>query len=92
VWGARVGEVEINSTKGLTGHCLGAASLVEAIATVGQLRHGFVHPNANLEEPIDGECRFAGPSATQRPLRHALSNAFGFGGINACVVLGEART
>lgn len=92
VWGARVGEVEINSTKGLTGHCLGAAGLVEAIATVGQLRHGFVHPNANLEAPIDGECRFSGASAIARPLRHALSNSFGFGGINACVVLGEART
>ncbi|QPM79761.1 beta-ketoacyl synthase N-terminal-like domain-containing protein [Myxococcus xanthus] len=92
VWGEEVAKVDINSTKGLVGHCLSAAGLVEVIATVSQMRHGFVHPNANLEEPIDGQCLFVGGSARRRELRHAVSNSFGFGGINSCVVVGEART
>lgn len=92
VWGEGICEVDINSTKGWAGHCLGAAGLVEAIATVSQLQHGFVHPNANLEDPIDGRFRLAGASARSRELRRAISNSFGFGGINSCIVVGDARS
>jgi malonyl-ACP decarboxylase len=92
VWGEGISEVDINSTKGWVGHCLGAAGLVEAIATVSQLRHGFVHPNANLEDPIDRRFRLAGASARSRDLRRAISNSFGFGGINSCIVVGDARS
>ncbi len=83
----RVGEVWINATKELTGHCLWAAGVVEAAATLIQLRGGFLHPNPNLDEPIDGECRFVGPETRQAACTTALSNSFGFGGINTSVVL-----
>ncbi len=74
----------INSTKSLTGHCLSSAGAVEAIATIVQMREGFVHPNLNLEKPIAG-CRFCGPAAAPCRIDAALSNSFGFGGINTCV-------
>ena len=80
----------VNSTKGLVGHCLCAAGVVEAVATVVQLRGGFVHPNANLDEPIDADCRFAGPVAQPAEFDHALSNGFGFGGFNTAVLFGRA--
>jgi malonyl-ACP decarboxylase len=89
VLGEHVSRAWINSTKSLTGHCLWAAGVVEAIASVVQLRDGFVHPNLNLEEPIDSQCRFAGAHEVAAPLEVALSNSFGFGGINSCVVFGN---
>lgn len=77
----------INATKGLTGHCLSAAGVVEAVATVVQMRGGFVHPNLGLERPIDAELRFVGPRSEAAEIRCALSNSFGFGGFNSSVVL-----
>lgn len=77
----------VNATKSLTGHCLGAAGVVEAVATVAQLQGGFVHPNPGLDEPIDPECRFVGARATPAAIPFALSNSFGFGGINTSIVL-----
>ncbi|GGP51624.1 beta-ketoacyl synthase N-terminal-like domain-containing protein [Saccharothrix coeruleofusca] len=76
----------VNSTKGLTGHCLTAAGVVEAVAAVVQLDGGFAHPNANLDHPIDPEVRFAGPVARSMPVEVALSSSFGFGGFNSAVV------
>ncbi|MFD3478748.1 beta-ketoacyl synthase N-terminal-like domain-containing protein [Streptomyces sp. NPDC058695] len=76
----------VNSTKPLTGHCLTAAGLVEAVAAIAQLRAGAVHPNPNLEHPAAG-LPLAGRTAERRPLRTALSNSFAFGGINASVVI-----
>lgn len=76
----------VNSTKGLTGHCLASAGVVEAVATVAQLTGGFVHPNANLTRPLDDRVRFVGADAEPARLRWALSNGFGFGGINSAVV------
>jgi malonyl-ACP decarboxylase len=83
----RVGDVWINATKALTGHCLWAAGAVEAAATLIQLREGFLHPNPNLDEPIDGACRFVGPKTQPAACTTALSNSFGFGGFNTSVVL-----
>ncbi|MDQ1350637.1 MAG: malonyl-ACP decarboxylase [Acidobacteriota bacterium] len=77
----------INSTKGLTGHCLTAAGVVEAIAVVIQLQQGFLHPNKNLENPIDSECRFCPPESTLVSIRRAMSNSFGFGGIDTSIIL-----
>lgn len=92
VFGSRLANVPVNATKGLTGHCLTAAGVVEAAATLVQMRDGFVHPNANLENPIDPECRFVGRAAEPRSVRVALSNSFGFGGINTAIVIErEAR-
>jgi malonyl-ACP decarboxylase len=77
----------LNSSKGLTGHCLYAAGVIEAIATVLQMRHGFVHPNKNLNAPIDVELCFTGDTAKPAEIPAALSNSFGFGGINTAIVL-----
>ncbi|MFE7323788.1 beta-ketoacyl synthase N-terminal-like domain-containing protein [Streptomyces sp. NPDC057565] len=80
----------VNATKALTGHCLSAAGVVEAVATVIQLRDSFVHPTVGLTSPVDASHRFVGPTAKGVPLRHALSNSFGFGGISTSVVFGAA--
>ncbi|XVQ82877.1 beta-ketoacyl synthase N-terminal-like domain-containing protein [Microbispora siamensis] len=77
----------VNSTKALTGHCLAAAGVVEAVATVVQMRGGFVHPNPGLEHPADRGLRFAPATGGVRAdIGVALSNGFGFGGFNGSVV------
>lgn len=92
VFGEHTGDVWVNATKALIGHCLGAASAIEAVAAVQQMRYGFIHPNANLKEPIPqaAPLRLAPATAVEARPRLVLSNAFGFGGINTSVVLGEA--
>ncbi|HEY4457174.1 MAG TPA: beta-ketoacyl synthase N-terminal-like domain-containing protein [Pseudonocardiaceae bacterium] len=81
----------LNATKALTGHCLGAAGVVEAVATVIQLRGGFAHPNPGLTDPIEPGWRFAGAECVLARPRVALSNSFGFGGFNASAVFREPR-
>lgn len=81
----------LNATKALTGHCLGAAGVLEAAASVIQIRGEFVHPNPELDDPIDRECRFAGAVAVHGTIPFALSNSFGFGGINTTIVFGDPR-
>lgn len=87
VFKEETGRIWLNSTKGLTGHCLFSAGVVEAIASILQIRGGFVHPNANLEHPLDVGFRFAGRTAAAAPIQVVLSNSFGFGGINTSIVL-----
>ena len=77
----------INATKGLTGHCLCSAGVVECIAAIIQMQEGFVHPNANLENPIDRECRLVGSTAVRTGIDISMSNSFGFGGINSSIIL-----
>ncbi|MEV6118580.1 beta-ketoacyl synthase N-terminal-like domain-containing protein [Streptomyces sp. NPDC052109] len=79
----------VNSTKGLIGHCLCAAGVIEAVATVVQMREGFVHANVNLERPLDPGARLVGATARPAVIGHALSNGFGFGGFNTSVVFGR---
>lgn len=81
----------LNATKGLTGHCLGAGGVVEAVATLIQLRDGFLHPNPWLANPIRVDCRLVGPVTINQTLTRAMSNAFGFGGINTSIVLTRAN-
>jgi malonyl-[acp] decarboxylase len=88
-FGADAGVPWINSTKALTGHCLAGAGAVEAVATVVQLREGFVHPNPGLADPIDPVCRFVGGRAVPVRTRYALTNSFGFGGFNSSVLLAD---
>jgi len=83
----RLGEIWINSTKSLTGHCLYSAGIIEALAAIIQMKEGFVHPNLNLEEPIDKECTFSRGTAVKANLKTSLSNSFGFGGINTSIIL-----
>lgn len=79
--------VWLNSTKSLTGHCLYSAGIVEAIATVLQMREGFLHPNKNLEDPIRKDLKFCGAEAINHKIDIAMSNSFGFGGINTSIIL-----
>ena len=87
VFGAHARRLEMSSTKGVTGHLLGAAGGVEAVATVMALHTGVVPPTANLFEP-DAACDldYVPLVARQSNPRYALSNSFGFGGVNAALV------
>ncbi|GFM71004.1 3-oxoacyl-[acyl-carrier-protein] synthase 2 [Pseudomonas cichorii] len=87
VFGAGSG-VAITSTKSATGHLLGAAGGIEAIFTVLALRDQIVPPTLNLNQPDEAAegLDLVGLTARKLPLTHALSNGFGFGGVNASVV------
>ena len=88
VFGDRAKRLAISSTKGVTGHCLGAAGGIEAVYTTLAITHGIIPPTANLRTP-DPLCPldYTPLVAKERPVRFALSNSFGFGGTNASVVL-----
>ncbi len=88
VFGDRAYKVAISSTKSMIGHLLGGAGGVEAVATVLTIYHGIVHPTINLRHP-DPECDlFYVPNEAQAMrVRAAISNSFGFGGQNACLVI-----
>jgi len=89
VLGDAVKKVWINSTKSIIGHCIWSAGIIEAIATLLQIQEGMVHPNLNLENPIDKNCRFVGEKSETARIEVALSNSFGFGGINTSIVLAK---
>jgi 3-oxoacyl-[acyl-carrier-protein] synthase II len=81
-------ETPISSTKGATGHCLGASGAIEAIACILAVRDGIVPPTINYEDP-DPECDldYIPNESRKTDVRVALSNNFGFGGHNACLVI-----
>lgn len=87
VLGPLAAGVSISSTKGVTGHCLGAAGGIEAIYTVLAIHHAVVPPTANYSTP-DPDCPldYTTTGARERTIRYALSNSVGFGGQNACLV------
>lgn len=85
--GEEAARIRVNSTKSLTGHCLFSAGLVEAAATVCQIRGGYVHGTRNLSEPEKEGLRLSGRTEEGVRIRCALSNSFGFGGINSAVVI-----
>jgi 3-oxoacyl-[acyl-carrier-protein] synthase II len=82
--------IPISSTKGATGHCLGAAGAVEAMFTTLALRDGKLPPTINYDDP-DPECDldYIPNEARDADLTVAVSNSFGFGGHNACIVVGK---
>jgi malonyl-ACP decarboxylase len=82
----------VNSTKALVGHTLYAAGVVELVATVLQMEQGFLHPNPNLDEPIDGQLKFVGKEAEAAAFDYALSNSFGFGGVNSTAVVARHKS
>ena len=91
VWGEDAYRLNISSTKSMTGHMMGAAGAVEALACVMALRDGIVPPTINHapddeDEQIDYRLNFTFNKAQHRTLRYALSNTFGFGGHNACIL------
>ena len=87
VFGEHASRLAISSTKSLTGHLLGAAGGLEAIATVKAIRQGVIPPTATLQEP-DPQCDLDYVPREAREMRvdAAISNAFGFGGTNATLV------
>jgi len=92
VFGEHAYNININSTKSMTGHLLGAAGAVEAIASVMAIQHDLVPPTINFTTPdenIDAELNFTFGTPQKRTVNVALSNTFGFGGHNACVVFGK---
>src|SRR3954449_1320710 len=78
----------VSSTKGATGHCLGAAGAVEAMFSVLAVEHGVLPPTINYDEP-DPECDldYIPNEAREADVRTAMSNSFGFGGHNAAIVV-----
>jgi 3-oxoacyl-[acyl-carrier-protein] synthase II len=86
VFGPHAARVSVSSTKGVTGHCLGAAGGIEAVFTVMAIHEGVVPPTANLKTP-DPECPldYTPLVPKKRLIRYALSNSFGFGGTNGTV-------
>jgi 3-oxoacyl-[acyl-carrier-protein] synthase II len=91
VFGAHASRLAISSTKSMTGHLVGAAGAVEAIATVLALERGLAPPTINLDTP-DPECDLDYVPHRARPMTAGigLSNSFAFGGTNAILVLGRA--
>jgi len=87
VFGKRAYEIPISSTKSMTGHLLGAAGGVEAIFSILAIEKGIIPPTINYEFP-DPECDldYVPNKARQADVRAVLSNSFGFGGTNACLV------
>ncbi|GBE58132.1 3-oxoacyl-[acyl-carrier-protein] synthase 2 [bacterium BMS3Abin01] len=85
--GGHADKVAISSTKSMTGHCLGAAGALEAVASIMAIGRGVIPPTINLENP-DPECDldFVPNEARQVQVQVAASNAFGFGGHNATLV------
>jgi 3-oxoacyl-[acyl-carrier-protein] synthase II len=90
VFGEKAYDLAISSTKSMTGHLLGAAGALEAIFCVKALLHAILPPTINYETP-DPECDldYVPNQSRKKPVRRVMSNSFGFGGHNACLILGQ---
>jgi 3-oxoacyl-[acyl-carrier-protein] synthase II len=90
VFGEHAYNLNISSTKSMTGHCLGAAGVIEAIACIQSVVHDIIPPTINhfTNDPeLDARLNFTFNQPQKRLVRAALSNTFGFGGHNACVIV-----
>ena len=92
IFGEHAFKVAVSSTKSMTGHLLGAAGAVEGVFSVLALRHGIIPPTINYENP-DPDCDldYVPNQARRADIRVVLSNSFGFGGTNACVIFRRAE-
>jgi 3-oxoacyl-[acyl-carrier-protein] synthase II len=89
VFGEHAYNININSTKSMTGHLLGAAGAIEAISSILSINNGIVPPTINHftdDDQIDSKLNFTFNKAQKRDVKVAMSNTFGFGGHNACVL------
>ena len=89
VFGEHAYTINLNSTKSMTGHLLGAAGAIEAIASILAIKNGIIPPTINHftdDENIDSKLNFTFNKAQKRDIKIAMSNTFGFGGHNACVI------
>lgn len=90
VFGEHAYKLNISATKSMTGHCLGAAGVIESIACIQAVVHDIVPPTINhfTDDPeLDPKLNFTFNKAQKRTVNAALSNTFGFGGHNACVIV-----
>ena len=90
VFGEHAYNLNISATKSMTGHCLGAAGVIEAIACIQSVIHDIIPPTINhfTDDPdLDPRLNFTFNKAEKRVVNAALSNTFGFGGHNACVIV-----
>jgi 3-oxoacyl-[acyl-carrier-protein] synthase II len=90
VFGEHAYNLNISATKSMTGHCLGAAGVIEAIACIQSVIHDIIPPTINhfTDDPeLDPKLNFTFNKAQKKTVRAALSNTFGFGGHNACVIV-----
>lgn len=91
VFGGHAYRMAVNSTKSMVGHCLCAAGVVELVATVLQMERGALHPTINQEQKDpELDLDFVPNQAREARVEVAISNGFGFGGLNSCVVVGRA--
>jgi 3-oxoacyl-[acyl-carrier-protein] synthase II len=88
IFGEHAYRISLDSTKSMIGHTIGAAGAIEGIACALTLQRGVIHPTINYEEP-DPECDldYTPNEARERKVKVALSNSFGFGGNNCCLVM-----
>lgn len=85
--GDRAGKVPVNSTKSMIGHLLGAAGAVGSVATIIQMKGGFLHPTINLDNPGEGcDLDYVPREAREQKIEFALVNSFGFGGHNGSLL------
>ncbi|MFT7072031.1 beta-ketoacyl-ACP synthase II [Patiriisocius sp. Uisw_017] len=94
VFGKHANSININSTKSMTGHLLGAAGAIEAIASILSMEHSLVPPTINhttIDENIDPSLNLTLNKAQEREVNISMSNTFGFGGHNACVLFKKWR-
>jgi len=90
VFGEHAYTMNLNSTKSMTGHLLGAAGVIETISSILSIKHGIVPPTINHftdDENIDSKLNFTFNVAQKRDVKVLMSNTFGFGGHNACVLV-----
>jgi 3-oxoacyl-[acyl-carrier-protein] synthase II len=95
VFGEHAYNLNISATKSMTGHCLGAAGVIEAIACIQTVIHDIIPPTINhfTDDPdLDPRLNFTFNKAEKRVVNAALSNTFGFGGHNACVIVKKYKT
>lgn len=91
VFGEHAKDIYINSTKGYTGHCLFSAGIIELIATVVQMNGRFLHGNKGLVVPIEPVLNLPNNTVEDVDINYAISNAFGFGGINTSIVVSRGQ-
>jgi 3-oxoacyl-[acyl-carrier-protein] synthase-1 len=80
-----------SSTKGFTGHTLGAAGALEAVIALLAIEHGVVPPNLGCSEPMPEALPWLALQPAEQHIGVAVSNSFGFGGNNACLVFGQGQ-
>ena len=91
VFGEAADDLVLNSTKGATGHMMGAGGITEVITCIKSIETGLVAPTLNLEH-LDPECDLNYVSElTKKELKYAMSNAFGFGGQNSSIIVGAYK-